>query len=316
MAGGSEQRGALCPVIAGPTAAGKTGLVIALAAAYPIEVISLDSRQIYHGLRIGTAQPSPAEQSVCTHHLVDFLSPEATYTAQRFREDFSRLWLEIRARGHLPILAGGAGMYLRAVTGGLLPLPAGSDARLPRVRAEVGALDDAALAAELARVDPVSHARLHANDRYRRTRALEIYRLAGKPLSELTARQEPDPALGLEFPLFVLERPVEELDDRIAARTEAMLAAGWVEETRGLLQRHPPDCPGLRSIGYAEVVRFLGGELAGGELAPAIVQATRQYAKRQRTWFRPLEREAAGSPEDRSLRRALQAVVERALAGR
>jgi tRNA dimethylallyltransferase len=180
----------------------------------------------------------------------------------------------------------------------------------------VALLDDAALAAELARVDPPSHARLHPNDRYRRTRALEIYRLAGRPLSELAANQEPDPALGLEFPLFVLERPVKDLDARIVARTDAMLAAGWVEETRGLLRNHPEDCPGLRSIGYAEVVRFLKGDLPGSELAGAIVQATRQYAKRQRTWFRPLERVAAGSPDDRTLRRTLQLAVVQALAER
>jgi tRNA dimethylallyltransferase len=301
-------------VIAGPTAAGKTALVVALASEYPIEVISLDSRQIYRGLRIGTAQPTSAEQARCVHHLIDFLDPEAVYTAQRFREDFCRVWLEIVGRGRLPILAGGAGMYLRAVTGGLLPLPDGSDRRLPAVRAAIAALDDAALAAELARVDPASHARLHPNDRYRRSRALEIHRLAGRPLSELTANQTPDPALGLEFPLFLLERPVAELDARIAARTDAMLATGWVEETRTLLRDHAPDCPGLRSIGYAEVVRFLTGELGGADLGPGIALATRRYAKRQRTWFRPLEREAAGSPDDPALRSALRDVVARAVA--
>jgi tRNA dimethylallyltransferase len=302
-------------VIAGPTAVGKTGLVIALASEYPIEVISLDSRQVYRGLRIGTAQPTVAEQAACAHHLIDFLAPEDTYTAQRFREDFCRVWEEIASRGRCPILAGGAGMYLKAVTGGLLPLPPGSGARLAEVRAAIAELDDGALDAELARVDPASHARLHANDRYRRARALEIFRLAGRPFSELAAGQEPDPALGLAFPLFVLERPVANLDARIASRTEVMLGAGWVEEVRSLLQDHAPDCPGLRSIGYAEVVRFLQGELAGGDLAPAVVRATRQYAKRQRTWFRPLERVAAGAPDDPALRTAIRAAVEGALGG-
>ena len=267
MAGASSGRPAVCPVIAGPTAAGKTGLVTALAAEFPIEVVSLDSRQIYRGLRIGTAQPTVEEQAACRHHLIDFLAPEEAYSAQRFRGDFCRVWEEIVARGRLPVLAGGAGMYLRAVTEGLFELPAGSEERLPEVRAEVAALGDVALAAELGAVDPASHAKLHPNDRYRRTRALEVYRLAGRPLSELTALQDPEPALGLAFPLFVLERPVDELDARIALRTEQMLGAGWLEETRGLLENHAHDCPGLRSIGYAEVVRHLRGELAAADLA-------------------------------------------------
>ncbi len=297
-AANSSCRPRVCPVIAGPTAAGKTGLVTALAGGHPIEVISLDSRQVYRGLRIGTAQPTAAEMAACPHHLVDFLPPEQTYSAQRFRQDFEAAWLEIASRGRVPVLAGGAGMYLRAVTEGLLTLPDGAEERLPRVREAIASLDDAALDEELARVDPESHRRLHANDRYRRARALEIHRLAGRSLTDLTSEQAPQPALGLEFPLFVLERPVEELDARIAQRTDAMLAEGWIDETRDLLARHAPDCPGLRSIGYAEIVQHLRGDLARADLPPAIVRVTRQYAKRQRTWFRPLPRVAAGSPDD------------------
>ncbi len=297
MAAASE-RPPLCPVLAGPTAVGKTGLVIALAARAPIEVISLDSRQVYRGLRIGTAQPTAAEQAACPHHLVDFLPPEKTYSAQRFREDFSRVWPEIVARGRVPVLVGGAGFYLRAVTDGLLPLPADAEARLPAVRAEIAALAPAALDAELARVDPASAARLHPNDRYRRQRALEIFRLAGRALPAITAEQSPDPARGLEFAVVRLERPTAELEARIVARTEQMLATGWLEETTALCREHDPGCPGLRSLGYAELVQHLAGRLPASQLAPAIVRATRQYAKRQRTWFRGLEVAAAGSPDD------------------
>ncbi len=316
MAAASDGRPRVCPVIAGPTAAGKTGLVAALAERYPIEVISLDSRQIYHGLRIGNAQPTAAEQAACRHHLIDFLDPAQTYTAQRFREDFCWTWEDIVARGHLPVLAGGAGMYLRAVTGGLLALPAGSDERLPTVRTEVAELDDVALDAELARVDPVSHARLHPNDRYRRTRAVEVYRLSGRSLSELAADQTPDPALGLSFPLYVLDRPVAELDDRITRRTELMLTTGWLEEVRALIAFHAPDCPGLRSIGYAEIVKHLRGELAAEHLATAIVLVTRQYAKRQRTWFRPLEPVASGNPDDPAFQEAVATSIADALGDR
>ena len=305
--------GCVCPVIVGPTAVGKTGLVLELAASLPIEVISLDSRQIYRGLRIGTAQPSSVEQAACRHHLVDFVAPEDAYSAQRFRTDFIDCWRAITGRGRLPVLVGGAGLYLRAVTTGFLALPEGSQERLPDIRRAVLDLDDDALDRELRRIDPESADRLHPHDRYRRRRALEIHRLTGRTFTALAAAQPPDPALGLEFPLIVLERDVEDLDRRIAARTGAMLAAGWLEETGELLQTHAADCRGLRSIGYAEIVRHLAGDLAAEDLAPAIVRVTRQYAKRQRTWFRPLERTASGAPEDPRLRdRVLSTVSDAA----
>lgn len=313
MAGGSDWKPGSCPVIVGPTAAGKTGLVTGLAQRFPIEVISLDSRQVYRGLRIGTAQPTAEEQAACPHHLVDFLPPEENYSAQRFREDFCRVWQEIVDRGKLPVLAGGAGLYLKALTDGFMPLPEGSEELLPEVRAAVAELEDEALAAELLKVDPASAQRLHANDRYRRRRAVEIFRLAGRPLSELSDEQEPDPALGLEFPLVVLERSVESLDDRIEMRTAIMMEAGWIDETQALLAHHAPDCPGMRSIGYAEIIQCLQGTLPVPELMPAIVRVTRQYAKRQRTWFRPLERVVGGAPDAEELIGALDLLVSSAL---
>jgi tRNA dimethylallyltransferase len=300
-------------VIAGPTAVGKTGLVTALAAEFPVEVISLDSRQIYRGLRIGTAQPTAEEQAACRHHLVDFLSPDESYSAQRFRSDFETAWREITARGKLPLLVGGAGMYLKAVQEGFFQLPAGSAARLPEVRREVDALPPDELGRELFLVDPVTAGRLHENDLYRRRRALEVCRLAGRPYSEMVAQQKAQPACGLAFPLVVLERPVNQLDARIAARTRVMLEEGWIAETRDLMARHDPDGPGLRSIGYAEIVRHLHGGLREEELAPAIITATRQYAKRQRTWFRPLERSAAGEPASQVVRQALDSAIRRGL---
>ncbi len=304
----------LCPALVGPTGVGKTDLVLHLARRYPIEVISLDSRQVYHGLRIGTAQPTAAEQAACRHHLVDFLAPTATYSAQRFRDDFAACWLEITARGKLPVLVGGAGFYLRAVTHGLFTLPSDHPQRLAEVRADIATLDDQALAEELSRVDPTAAARLHPHDRYRRARALEISRLAGRPASDLARGQSPDPALGLAVPLVRLERPVADLDARIRRRVEAMLTAGWVEETRGLLAEHPADCPGLRSLGYAEIVGLLQGRLTPDQLVPAITLATRQYAKRQRTWFRRLEVQEAGAPAEDAVVAALSQMVERGLA--
>jgi tRNA dimethylallyltransferase len=316
LAGGAEAGGGVrgfCPVIAGPTAAGKTALVLQLAAEFPLEVISLDSRQIYRGLRIGTAQPSAAEQAACRHHLIDFLAPTETYSAQRFREDFADLWPAIAARGCLPLLVGGAGLYLRAASEGFFVLPQDSRARLAEIRRKIAALAEAEIDAELQRVDPAAAARLHPRDRYRRRRALEIYRLAGCSASDLAAAQRCAPVLGLEFPLVRLERAMTDLDERIRARTEAMLAAGWIEETRGLLARHRPDCPGLRSLGYREIVRHLRGDLAGGELVPAIARATRQYAKRQRTWFARQPAAAAGTPDDPTVLATLRQLVQQGL---
>lgn len=301
----------ICPVIVGPTAVGKTQLVATLAARFPLEVISLDSRQIYHGLRIGTAQPTAEEQAVCPHHLVDFVSPEETYDAARFRSDFCRVHEEIRARGGVPILAGGAGLYLTALREGFMTIPGNTPAALAAARAELEPLADREIRRRLEAADPVSFAAIHPHDRYRSQRALEVFLMAGRPRSELQAAQRPDPALGLVFPTFVLERPVPELDRRIALRTEQMLAAGWIQETEAALAVHPAACPGLRSIGYREIVACLQGELPRPELAEAIVRVTRQYAKRQRTWFRQVERAGGGHPQDGEVEKA----VTRLLAG-
>lgn len=292
---------AVCPAIVGPTAVGKTGLITRLAADHPVEVISLDSRQIYHGLRIGTAQPSSEELAICPHHLIDFVSPLEKYDAVRFRQDFARVYTEIRGRGGVPILVGGAGMYLTALRDGFMDIPGHSPERLRAVRAELEELSDEEIRRQLQAVDPVSFRRIHSNDRYRSQRALEIYRISGESMTALTARQEPDPVLGLEFPAFVLARPVPELDQRIAARTEIMLREGWLEETESAMVEHPADCPGLQSIGYREIVRFLQGELAREDLAAAIVLVTRQYAKRQRTMFRHLVAEGRWGPEEAEL---------------
>ncbi len=302
---GGPFAGQSCPVIVGPTAVGKTGLVTSLADRYPIEVISLDSRQIYHGLRIGTAQPTAEELAICPHHLVDFVSPAEKYDAIRFRKDFEAVFVEIKARGGVPILVGGAGMYLTALREGFMEIPGHSEEKLAEVRAVLESLSDSEIRARLENADPESFARIHINDRYRSQRALEIFDISGRTMSDLKSRQKPDPSLGLEFPTFVLERSVEELDKRIAQRTDLMLNAGWIEETEAALAEHPANCPGLMSIGYREIVQTLLGDLERDELLPAIVLVTRQYAKRQRTWFRNMKCEMAGGPESEGLRRAI-----------
>ena len=294
---GGPFSGHRCPVIVGPTAVGKTGLVTSLAERFPIEVISLDSRQIYRGLRIGTAQPTADELEVCPHHLVDFISPNEKYDAVRFRQDFQRVYMEIVDRGGLPVLVGGAGMYLTALREGFMQIPGGTAERLTEVRTGLDPLTDSEIRSRLEKFDPESFRRIHANDRYRSQRALEIFEISGRTMTALKAAQKPNPALGLEFPTVVLERSVEELDARIAHRTGLMLKEGWIEEAEAALARYPDDCPGLMSIGYREIVKVLTGKLEKSELSKAIILVTRQYAKRQRTWFRHVPKALGGSPD-------------------
>ncbi|MFH2050915.1 MAG: tRNA (adenosine(37)-N6)-dimethylallyltransferase MiaA [bacterium] len=292
--------------LVGPTAVGKTALIARLAAEFPIEVISLDSRQIYEGLRVGTAQPTAEDLAACPHHLVDFLPCDRTYDAMRFREDFQRVWTEIHGRGRIPVLVGGAGLYLKGLEEGFLEIPGHLKADLPGIRAGIEGLDPATLARRLAAVDRESADRLHPNDLYRRRRALEIHDLTGIPMSRWMAEQRPDPCLGLDFRVFVLQRPVAELEERIRMRTSVMLAGGWVEETRQALTAYPPGCPGLRSIGYPEVISMIQGRQTPAEAEQAIVLATRQYAKRQRTWFRKLVTVGRGRPEEERFRDAIR----------
>jgi tRNA dimethylallyltransferase len=304
--------GPICPVICGPTAVGKTALILDLAAHNELEVISLDSRQIYRGMRIGTAQPTAAERAACAHHLVDFVSPRRKYSAARFRRDFNAAYRDIRARGKLPLLVGGAGLYLQAVQEGLFDLDEQAVATTAEARAELARLSDDEIRSRLRAVDPASWERIHPNDRYRSQRALEIEMVTGQTITELLRQQRRSPALGLAFPVVYLKRPTSELAKRIAVRTDSMLAAGWMEETASLLDEHGPEAPGLSCLGYREIVAHLQGELAREVLNERIVSVTRQYAKRQRTWFRSIPRVMEGLPEDPSLRHVIANLLARA----
>jgi tRNA dimethylallyltransferase len=302
---------AICPVLAGPTASGKTALIVAVASRHPIEVISLDSRQIHQGLRIGTAQPTPEEQTLCRHHLIDFVPPPEAYSAALFRHDFIAAYEDIRARGRIPILVGGAGLYLSAVEKGLFEMPGLDPRTTAQVRAQLAGLPTEEIRAQLRARDPASHARIHPADRYRSQRALEICLATGRTMTEQMEAhdQAPDPALGLSFPLVWVTRDRAELHQRIATRTRNMLAAGWLEETRTLLALHGPQARALRAIGYRELLAHLQGDLGEEDLAPRIIAATRQYAKRQETWFRPLPKTAQGHPEDPAVAKALESLL-------
>jgi tRNA dimethylallyltransferase len=285
----------------GPTASGKSRLALELAARLPLEIVSVDSAQVYRGLDIGTAKPPPAERRRVRHHLIDLLDPTESYSAGRFRADAIAAVNDILARGRIPLLVGGTMLYYRALAAGLDALPPAN----PKLRAEIER--DAAkrgwpaLHAELAAVDAKSAARVMPGDAQRIQRALEVWRLTGRPLSEWQTA----PAAALPFTLrsfAIVPQDRAMLHRRIAERFEAMLDAGLVDEVRSLRDRYPlsAELPSMRAVGYRQVWEHLEGAHGLAELRDKGIAATRQLAKRQLTWLRSfaqIERVAAEDVE-------------------
>ena len=291
--GGPDPGGApdLLPirVIAGPTATGKTAVGIELAERLDGEILSADSRQVYRGMTIGTSKPTPEEQARVPHHLLDVADPRDHYTAADFARDARAVIAELDRRRMPVIVVGGSGLYLRALIDGLFAGPG----RQPEIRAELEAWADregsGALHAELVRVDPESAARLHPNDRVRLVRALEVVRASGKPLSDWQ-RERADHSLRARTIYVVLDREDPDLDARIATRTRAMFQAGLLDEARALLaQGLSPEHATYRTIGYTEAFAVLRGEMPMATAVISAVQSTRQFARRQRTWFRAVQ---------------------------
>ncbi|MGE0483776.1 MAG: tRNA (adenosine(37)-N6)-dimethylallyltransferase MiaA [Gammaproteobacteria bacterium] len=272
----------------GPTGAGKTRLALALAARLPIEIVSVDSALVYRGLDIGTAKPTPAEQQRVPHHLLDIRDPAEPYSAAEFRSDARAAIAAIAARGRVPLLVGGTGLYFRALEEGLAELPAADSTLRAELAHELAQVGGAALHARLAAVDPAAAARIHPNDPQRLLRALEVHRLTGRPLSALWAqrpleRLTPRP---LKFIVAPAERP--ELHARIARRFDDMLERGFVNEVAMLRRRAAlsADMPAMRAVGYRATWRYLDGEYSLADLRERGVVDTRQLAKRQLTWLR------------------------------
>ena len=272
----------------GPTASGKTDAALALCARFPLEIVSVDSALVYRGMDIGTAKPSRELLARAPHHLIDILDPAEPYSAARFRSDALRVMAEIGARGRTPLLVGGTMLYHKALAAGLSDLPE-SD---PVVRAELelrlAREGSPALHAELAAVDPESAARIHRNDPQRITRALEVFRVTGKPLSGLQRRAD-QPAPPWRFAAFgfaVQDRAVLHL--RIGQRFDQMMAAGFLDEVRTLKARRDlhADLPSMRAVGYRQLWEHLDGHGTLDEAVQRGVHATRQLAKRQFTWLR------------------------------
>jgi tRNA dimethylallyltransferase len=270
--------------IVGPTASGKTSLAIALAEATGGEIISADSVQIYQGFDIGSGKPTPEERAAAPHHLIDLLDPMAAVDAARFTELADEAIASVRARGKRPILCGGSFLWVKALLRGLADAPPADAAIRARHREDVVRDGRKSLHDRLRAVDPISAARLHENDVLRVSRALEVFELTGRTLSEGHAGHGFQPVRH-KAKLLVIPRTPDELTLRIAARVEAWLAAGWIEETEALLARGFGDARAMTSVGYREVREHLLGNLTRDELGMTIVRATRVFARRQRTWL-------------------------------
>jgi tRNA dimethylallyltransferase len=273
----------------GPTASGKSTLAMALAARHPIEIVSLDSAQVYRGMDIGTAKPSSEERARVRHHLVDIIDPTQSYSAGRFRADCVGAIMEILGRGRIPLLVGGTMLYYKALVQGLDALPAAEPGLRMQIDQRAARHGWPALHAELARVDPATAARLSPNDAQRIQRALEVWEFSGKPISEWQRAAKPELPFELKAYALIPEDRAE-LHRRIAIRFERMLADGLVEELRELRRRHDlnANLPSMRCVGYRQAWAFLDGEYGEAELREKGIAATRQFAKRQLTWLRSL----------------------------
>jgi len=274
----------------GPTASGKSRLAMELAARLPVEIVSVDSAQVYRGMDIGTAKPSHAERAKVRHHLIDVLDPDERYSAGRFRSDAIRVVEEILSRDRVPLLVGGTMLYYRALVAGLDELPAADTAIRQQIDQEAARIGWPALHAELARVDPQAASRIQPGDSQRIQRALEVWRLSGKPISSWqTATAAPLPFALRAFAIVPPDRAV--LHQRIADRFDAILNAGLVDELKLLRKRYSlrADLPSMRCVGYRQAWAYLEGEYDAAEMRARAIAATRQLAKRQLTWLRSLK---------------------------
>jgi len=269
--------------VVGPTASGKTRLAIRLAREIDGEIISCDSMQIYRGMDVGTAKPTAEERTAAVHHMIDVVSPEEDYSAARYAQEAGSVLQDLLSRGKTPILAGGTGLYLDALTGGMRFASRSED---PALRLALGELSSEALMEKLRQCDPESAGRLHPADRKRIIRALEVFAVTGETISAHNAATR-----DLESPYELLKiglcwTPREQLYARIELRVDQMLQEGWLEETRRLLEDGiPAHATALQAIGYRELQQVLQGELEPETAAALIKQNTRRYAKRQLSWF-------------------------------
>jgi tRNA dimethylallyltransferase len=281
----SAQPEPLLVVVLGPTASGKTALSLALAERFRGEIINCDSIAMCREFDIGTAKPTASERARATHHLLDYISPTISMTAGEYARQARQILEEVKTRGHLPIVVGGTGLYLRALLDGLFPGPQRSEKLRERLRERATSQGSGYLHRVLQRLDPAAAQKIHANDAPKLIRAIEVCLASRQKMTELW-QQGRDTLRG--FRIFRIgldpDRPV--LYDRINRRAQQMFKAGLIEETQVLLQKYGDDATPLTSLGYKQALQFLRKELTREQAIQAAQQAHRNYAKRQMTWFR------------------------------
>lgn len=276
----------------GPTASGKTGLAVELYQHLPVELISVDSALVYQNMNIGTAKPDAATLAQAPHHLIDVIPPTQVYSASNFRNDALRLMADITTRGKIPLLVGGTMLYFNALQSGLSNLPEANTEVRARLDAEAATIGWPAMHHKLATIDPETAARLQPTDAQRIQRALEVYELSGKPMSALyqASEQAALPYNLLKIAIVPSDRKV--LHERIALRFEQMLAQGFLDEVRQLLNTYPSltaEIPSMRCVGYRQALEHLRGDYDLTALKEKGIAATRQLAKRQLTWLRGMD---------------------------
>lgn len=276
-------------LLLGPTVSGKSALSLKLAEKYPVEIISIDSALVYRGMDIGSAKPTEEELRAAPHHLINIREINEPYSAADFVTDCTRLVHEIRGRGRIPLIVGGTMLYAKALRDGIDEMPTTSPEVRAGVSEEAEKLGWPAMHEILQACDPETAARLAPNDKQRIGRALEVYRMTGKPLSSFH-RREARPA----FPMATVALVPEDrkrLHELIEKRFDAMLAAGFLDEVKGLMARpdFDPESPAMRAVGYRQAIDYLEGRRTYDEFRLAGIAATRQLAKRQLTWLRSME---------------------------
>ena len=274
-------------MLLGPTASGKSSLSLKLARELPIEVISIDSALVYRGMDIGSAKPTPEERSTCPHHLLDIREIDEPYSAAEFVEDCTRIVGEVRKRGNIPLIVGGTMLYAKALREGINDMPPTDEAVRAEVAAEGAARGWPAMRGLLAEFDPKTAARLSPNDKQRIGRAIEVYRISGRPLSSFHEEAGSEPPLDLDV-VGLMPGDRKRLHEDIRARFNMMLDAGFLDEVGNLMKspRFHEDSPAMRSVGYRQAIMHLKGEVGFEQFVEMGVAATRQLAKRQMTWLR------------------------------
>jgi tRNA dimethylallyltransferase len=274
-------------ILTGPTGSGKSDWAMRLALQWPLEIISVDSAQVFRGMDIGTAKPGAQPRAAVRHHLLDILDPAQTYSAGQFAQDAALLISQIQARGNIPLLVGGTMLYLKALRQGIAPLPRASPAIREAIDAAAALQGWPALHAELMLLDPQAAQKIHRNDAQRIQRALEVCRITGQPLSQL--QQHNPVALQADAPIWALvPEPRAVLHQRLAVRFKQMMAQGFLDEVRALYGRGDltAEHASMRAVGYRQLWQYCAGQCTLDAALEAGVAATRQLAKRQLTWLR------------------------------